>query len=52
MTVKQLLNNLDSDELTWWMAYYKQKNEKQADSNEVIGAKIKTGFPTHGKRKR
>jgi len=51
MTVQQLLHNMDSHELSGWMAYYKIKNEKKEDSPQVVGAKIKTGFPTHGKRK-
>lgn len=51
MTVRQLLGSLDSYELAEWMAYYKIRSEKKEESPEVIGAKIKTGFPTHGKRR-
>ena len=42
MTVRQLLNNIDSNELTDWMAYYRcldaRKDGKQAepDVNEAI----------------
>jgi len=52
MTVKQLLANMDADELTWWMAYYKIKNEKKEETPDVISSKIKAGFPMHGKRRR
>ena len=42
MTVRQLLNNIDSNELTDWMSYYRcldaRKDGKQAepDVNEAI----------------
>jgi len=51
MTIKQLLSNMDADELSWWMIYYKLKNEKKEDSDKVISAKIQSGFPMHGKRR-
>lgn len=52
MTVRQLLNNLDSRELSEWMAYYKIKGEKKTDSDKEIETKIRAGFPMHGKRRK
>lgn len=51
MTVRQLLNNLDSYEMSEWMVYYKIKNEKKQESPNVVAGQIKAGFPMHGKRK-
>lgn len=41
MTVKQLLNNLDSSEITEWLAYYKMKNEAKPESEAPLDASLK-----------
>lgn len=61
MTVKQLLNNLDSRELSEWMAYYQLEKEdmekmKQGNKDNIpIESKIKmdmTGYRKNLLRKR
>lgn len=50
MTVRQLLTNLDSRELSEWMAYFNIENE-QADGKGDIDTKLMNafGFASKGK---
>jgi len=52
MTVRQLLNNVDSRELSEWMAYFSIENEK-ADSKGVdLNTQLMNAFNFDGKGKK
>jgi len=47
MTRRELLNRIDSRELTMWRAYFTETNTKPADkpdSPELLSAKLKSAF--------
>ena len=49
MTVKQLLNSLDSREITEWLAYYEIEAERmKKDDPKKLSAQIKTDFGVWG----
>ena len=54
MTVRQLLQNLDSRELSEWQAYMKEANKppEKKQSKEEIANKLKTFLAAKGNKKR
>lgn len=48
MTVRQMLNNLDSRELSEWMAYFRIENEpkkqEKKDEEKALAEKLKLAF--------
>ena len=54
MTVKQLLANTDSRELSEWPAFLElsyQREKKSKDKNVEIGAKVQSAYYTQKARK-
>lgn len=53
MTVRQLLQNSDSHELSEWMAFFKEYNKPvvKKQSKEEIAGNLKTFLAAKGKRK-
>jgi hypothetical protein len=54
MTVRQLLTNLDSRELSEWMAFFEienenVKNDKPNETPQTLEAKIKGTFTAFGR---
>jgi hypothetical protein len=52
MTVKQLLNNTDSRELSEWQAFFEIYNEQfRRDEDKPLAEKIKSHFGKKARRK-
>lgn len=55
MTVRQLLNNTDSYELSEWPAFFEimhEKEKKAQSQDKEIGQKVQSAFLTQKARKR
>jgi len=52
MTVRQLLTNLDSRELSEWMAYFNIENEKIDGKGDDLNTKLLNAFNFGGKGKK
>lgn len=52
MTVRQLLNSLDSREISEWMAYYTIENEKADGKGDDLNNKLLNAFNFGGKGKK
>jgi hypothetical protein len=54
MTRRELLNTMDSKELSMWAAYFKEKNRKPEDEpvpKEVLVGQLKNAFAVRKKGK-
>ena len=54
MTVKQLLANTDSKELSEWPIFFEMMNERETkskDKSKEIGAKVQSAYYTQKARK-